>query len=214
LYIQKNRIITGDNHSVLLVNIAVHYILQPIADVLNETELFCRFIDVIIWISASETSNERIRQALTSAFEKSGLELTFRQACTAVKTGEAEFLDVNHCVTIEDDFGFVTKDFVKPTAEGRQFINGNSHHPQTTFKSILFGEAIRSRRLNQRKDDYRLKEKAIRSKFPLNMTNDMIALASNWEDRLRPLKCDKKEDPQVWATSFPHLLTLTQNEKS
>jgi len=28
------------------------------------------------------------------------------------------------------------KDSVKPTAEGRQFINGNSHHPQTTFKSI------------------------------------------------------------------------------
>ena len=72
--------------------------------------------------------------------------------------------------------------------------------------------------VNQRKDDYlsslnRLKEKAIRSKFPLNMTNDMIALASIWEDRLRPPKCDKKEDPQVWATSFPHLLTLTQKEK-
>ena len=31
--------------------------------------------------------------------------------------------------------------------------------------------------------------------------------------RLRPPKCDKKEDPQVWATSFPHLLTLTQKEK-
>ena len=109
------------------------------------------------------------------SFESSGLELTFRQACTAEKTGEVEFLDVNHCVTIEDDFGFVTKDFVKPTGEGGQFINGNSHHPQTTFMSILFGEAIRLRRLNQRKDDYlsslnRLKEKAIRSKFPLNMT--------------------------------------------
>jgi len=46
-----------------------------------------------------------------------------------------------------------------------------------TFKSILFGEAIRLRCFNQRKDDYlsslnRLKEKAIRSKFPLNMTNN------------------------------------------
>ena len=89
-----------------------------------------------------------------------------------VKTGEVEFLDVNHCVTVEDNFGFVTKDFVKPTAEGRQFINGNSHHPQTTFKSILFGEAIRLRRLNQRKDDYlsslnRLKEKSDPFKFSL-----------------------------------------------
>jgi len=77
------------------------------------------------------------------------------------------------------------------------------------------------RRLNQRKDDYlsslnRLKENAILSNFPLNMTmtNDMIAVASNWKDRLRPSKCDKKEDQQVWATSFPNLLTLTQKEKS
>ena len=137
LYIQKNGIITGDNHSVSLADNAVHYIPQPIADVLNEAELFRRFIDDIMWISASETSNERIRRAPISSFENSGLELTFRQACTTEKIGEVEFLGVNHCVTIEDDFGFVTKDFVKPTAEGRQFINGNSHHPQTTFKSIL-----------------------------------------------------------------------------
>ena len=41
----------------------------------------------------------------------------------------------------------------------------------------------------------------------------MIALASNWEDRLWPPKCDKKEDPQAWATSFPHLLTLTHKKK-
>jgi len=45
---------------------------------------------------------------------------------------------------------FATKDFLKPTAEGRQFINGKSHHPKTTFKSILFGEAIRLRHLNRR----------------------------------------------------------------
>ena len=109
MYKQKNGIITGDNHSVSLANIAVHYILQQIADVLNEAELFRRFIDDIIWISASEISNERIRQALTSAFENSGLELTFRQACTAEKTGEVEFLDVNHCGTIKDDFGLSLK---------------------------------------------------------------------------------------------------------
>ena len=147
--------------------------------------------------------SKRTGISLISTFNKfSGVSL-----CVSL-CGEVEFLDVNHCLTIADDFGFVTRDFVKPAAEGRQLINGNSHHPQTIFKSILFGEAIRLRRLNQRKDDYLsslngLKEKAIRSKLPLNMTNDMIALASDWEDRLRPPKCDKKEDPQVWATSFP-----------
>jgi len=38
----------------------------------------------------------------------------------------------------------------------------------------------------------------------------MIVMASNWQERLRPSKCDKKEDPQVWVSSFPHLLTITQ----
>jgi len=38
------------------------------------------------------------------------------------------------------------------------------------------------------------------------MANDMITMASNWEERLRPPKSDKKEDPQVWATAFTHLL--------
>jgi len=193
----KNGIIAGDNHSVSLANIAVHYILQPIAGVLREAELFRRFTDDIIWIARSQSSNESIRQALTSAFANSGLELTFRQACTADQKGEVEFLDVNHCITADDDFGFVTKYFIKPTAEGRQFINGKSHHPKSTFKSILFGEAIRLRRLNQRKVDYvsslnRLKEKAIRSNFPLDMTNDTIAMASNWEKRLRPQNATKK----------------------
>jgi len=36
---KKNGILTGDNHSVSLANIAVHYILQQIAVVLNEAEL-------------------------------------------------------------------------------------------------------------------------------------------------------------------------------
>jgi len=107
---------------------------------------------------------------------------------------------LNHGITADDNFGFVTKDFVKPTGEGRQFINGKSHHSQSTFESILFGEAIRLRRLNQRKEDNlsslnRLKEQAIRSSFPLDMTNDMITMAPNWEERLRPSKDEKKNDP-------------------
>jgi len=39
--------------TVSLANVAVHYVLQPLADVLSEVELFRRFIDDIMWISAS-----------------------------------------------------------------------------------------------------------------------------------------------------------------
>ena len=71
--------------------------LQPIG-VLSKAErllLFRRFIDDIIWITASERSNERNRHELatiTSAFSYSGLEATYRQAYTTEQTSEAEFL--------------------------------------------------------------------------------------------------------------------------
>jgi len=45
------------------------------------------------------------------------------------------------------------------------------------------------------------KERAICSNVPLEMNNDMIAMASNWKKGYRPPKCDKRDDPQVWATS-------------
>jgi len=38
----------------------------------------------------------------------------------------------------------------------------------------------------------RFKEKAIGSNFPLDTTKDMLGMASNWDERLRPHKCDKK----------------------
>jgi len=45
---------------------------------------------------ASEMSNERIRQALTSEFAHSELDLTIHQAFTADQMGEMEFLDFNY----------------------------------------------------------------------------------------------------------------------
>lgn len=46
----------------------------------------------------SMNSNESSRQALTSAFTHSDVELTFPQACAAEQTGEVEFFDVNHSI--------------------------------------------------------------------------------------------------------------------
>ena len=46
---QIKGIITGDNHSVS--NIVTHFALQPAADKLQDTELFKRFINDILWLS-------------------------------------------------------------------------------------------------------------------------------------------------------------------
>ena len=73
-------------------------------------------------------------------------------------------------------------------------------------------------RLSLSKEDYlsslnRLKEKAIRSNFSLDMTNEMIALVSNCEERLRPQKCDKKDGAKVWATFFQPSSPNTERKK-
>jgi len=39
------------------------------------------------------------------------LQLTFRQVCTADQTDKVEFLEVNQCITSEDNFGLATKHF-------------------------------------------------------------------------------------------------------
>jgi len=77
IYKQRGGIVTGDNHSVSLANITIHYILQLMADILGQTELFCRYIDDIVWITDSELKNIGIRSALNTVFKNNGLELTF-----------------------------------------------------------------------------------------------------------------------------------------
>ena len=49
-YTQKIGVITGDNHSVSLANITLHYVILPISDILNKSISFKRFIDDIIWL--------------------------------------------------------------------------------------------------------------------------------------------------------------------
>jgi len=78
LYTQANGLITSANNSVSLANSTVQYILQPTDDVLREVVFFRRFVDDVIWITASEMSNERIwQERTTSAFAHHGLEITF-----------------------------------------------------------------------------------------------------------------------------------------
>jgi len=49
-YKQTSGIVTGDNHSVLLANIALHYVILPISHLLSETIIFKCFIDDIPYL--------------------------------------------------------------------------------------------------------------------------------------------------------------------
>jgi len=40
----------------------------------------------------------------------------------------------------------------------------------------------------------------------------MVATESKWEKSLCPPKCDRKDEPHIWATSLPHLLIVSNNK--
>ena len=83
----------------------------------------------------------------------------------------------------------------------------------------VYSEAIRLRRLNERQSDFnesldRLCSKALKSQFPKKMVKDVISRAKGWTERKSPEKSREKGELLVWASGFPHLLKLSQRERS
>ena len=220
-YKQKTGIVTGDNHSVSLANIVMHFIIEQISGNLKRTELFRRYIDDIFFISFGFNNTKSIQTALTNIFQNNGLTLTFREVNNRQTGQGVEFLDVFHQIEEDDPIGFVTKNFTKPTAAGRTFLHGNSYHPLHIFKGIIFSEAVRLRRLNERQEDYlnsinELKDKCLSSRFNKKVTQNMIQKVSTWTERFGPnnQKKQTEKNPVPWATGFPQFLQLTDKERS
>ena len=141
-YTQTNGIITGDNHSVSLANIAMHFVLLPISETLNKAPIFKHFINDIVWI-ASNPNNYLIKKALTEEFAKHDLKLVLKQINTSEPYRQLEFLNVLNVTDQTAIGGFITKNCTKKTTQNRCFLNGSSHHPIYVYKSIVFGEVVR-----------------------------------------------------------------------
>ena len=62
-YKQNKGIVTGDNHSVSIANISLHYLIRPIAKILNKAVIYKRYIDDIIWIATTPETNTLIQEA-------------------------------------------------------------------------------------------------------------------------------------------------------
>ena len=136
-YIQKNKIVTGDNHSVSIANICMHYILLPLAKVLNKTVVFKRYIDDIIWLSYNYSTTTKIKELHRAQFNDFNLQLVFNSIKSGKIDNELEFLDVLHVTILNAKDGFITKTFIKSAAKDRYFLNGASHHPTSVYKSIV-----------------------------------------------------------------------------
>ena len=71
------------------------------------------------------------------------LKLNFIEISLNSEIKELKFLDVNHIMNKKEEVGF----YVKTTAINSVYINGKSYHPRAVYKSIVFSESIRLRRL-------------------------------------------------------------------
>ena len=87
-------------------------------------------------------------------FQKYDLKLIFREISHQSKNKELQFLDANHIIDDEEKGGFYVRNYIKPTAINWVYINGRSYHPRSIYKSIVFSESIRLRRLCERACEY------------------------------------------------------------
>ena len=117
-----------------------------------------------------------IIKILVKELAKYDLKLVFKQIDTSEPDRELEFLIFLHETDQTAKEGFITKTFYKQNSPKLVFLNGSSHNPLNVYKSIVFGEAVRLRRLNDKQEHYLeslvgLKEKCYRSHFNKKLTN-------------------------------------------
>ena len=153
-YKQSKGIITGDNNSVSIENIALHHVIMPVATTIKTIKLFKCYIDDIVFLSKILDVTDNVKRRLKCAFEEHNLKLVFREKSTKNDGDEPEFLGVNHVIDKAEKGGFYVKNYIKPSAKNRVFVIGKSHHPCSIYKSFVFGESIRLRRLCERDSDY------------------------------------------------------------
>ena len=122
-----------------------------------------------------------------------------------------------------DHSGFVTKNGIKLTIAGRPFLHESSYHLLDIFKGIVFNEAMRLRRLNEKHEDYinskrELKNKCLNSLFNKKVTQTIIQKISTWAERSGPSN-HKKESDSVGNKAFHNFFNslsknAPQNQKS
>ena len=173
----------------------------------------CLWAKVLYFVNVFARHAGLLYITLASGFMERSLSVSCRNC--------GEFLDVFHQIEEDDPIGFVTKNFTKPTAAGRTFLHGNSYHPLHIFKGIIFSEAVRLRRLNERQEDYlnsinELKDKCLSSGFNKKVTQNMIQKVSTWTERFGPnnQKKQTEKNPVPWATGVPQFLQLNDKERS
>ena len=92
-------------------------------------------------------------------------------------------------------------------------------HP---FKSIVYSEAIRTRRLNESTDEYlhslqQLKTKCLKSNFNLALVNKILKIVTTCQNRFSPDSATSSQQVEskklVWAAPFTKFISFDKTEK-
>ena len=204
---------TGGSLSVSLANIAVYYVLRSVIynspDTPDSLMALKRFVDDLtgLWVGSeedfiiwSDQVNERLGDFGLSIKDSPDIKWDFK------KPGEyTTFLDINYSFDLSS--GLITDVNIKKT-DARTFLHFSSYHPRQTFKSIVYSQCLRYRRiinehirLVRRLDE--LGKCFINSGYPKKMVSGII---DDVVTRKRSLDYIEKSDeppfPIVWVQTY------------
>ena len=131
-YLQSTGIVTGENNSVTIANIALHYVIQNIPEINEKTKVFRRFIDDIIFISNDNQDTQTIKDKINAEFGKYDLKITYKEISTRQEGKQVEFLDVLHCTSKDAEkkllyYGFCKADGQKLYIPSRQVLASDTY---------------------------------------------------------------------------------------
>ena len=176
---------TGGSLSVQLANIAVFYVLH--LTLYSNESLMChihsikRFIDDETgFFSGTMIQFESWKNELTSALNKYKLNVKNEDWNIATESGSTvHFLDIKF--GFDKDSHLKTDIYIKET-DSRSFLDFNSCHPNHTFSSIVYSQAIRYRRIIN--DDNLLKTRLNELKFFFRLSNYPRKMINNIIDKV------------------------------
>lgn len=205
-YAVVNGVPTGGIDSVDCGNIALFYALKKLvyAPEKRPKELrnLDRFVDDISGqgkgdIRAFEGWVQNLRMEMVAQF---GLDITYD-----VKpiTEFTQFLDINYKVV----GGNLTTDVFRKATDANRYLEFSSYHPKHTFRSIVYSQALRYRRivneddlLSLRLDE--LKSFFVRSSYPPQMIDEVIE-----EVKAKPRQLGYRQDDANSKASVPWIMT-------
>jgi len=204
-----NGVPTGGINSVDCGNIALFFVLKSLVynPVVRPEELknLDRFVDDIsgqgMWRGSMIDFEEWVGSLRSKMVDNYGLDITYE-----VKpiTEFTQFLDIQYKFV----GGRLTTDLFRKPTDANRYLEFSSFHPRHTFRSIVFSQALRYRRIIN--DDVLLDERLAelqlffeRSSYPTDMVREVIS-----DVKSRPRTLQYKEKDQGPPSFTPWIVTF------